>query len=148
MEKLYSASYHWIVSYTHYFNFLIFIHFMNQMKSERLKLIFKFSSIKRQINIPLWTYLGNKGWRKDGKTFARCYTIALKFSDNFHANFLLLYFLSYRSTKIWHLYLKNVYKNSRVVHIRLLFTYLYQNLFNIKKHLALVLQKICPCVVF
>ena len=46
------------------------------------------------INIPLWTHLGHKGWRKDGKTFIRCYTIALKFWNEFNANFVLLYFLS------------------------------------------------------
>ena len=143
MEKLYSALCQWIVLYTHYINFLIFIHFTNQITlkqslAQRLKLIFKFSSIKRQINIPLWTHLGHKGWRKDGKTFIRCYTIALKFWDEFNANFVLLYFLSYRSIKIWHIFLKNVYKNNRVVHLRLLFTYFYQNLFNIKKHVALV----------
>ena len=39
---------------------------------------------------------------------------------------------------------KNVEKN-KVVHLRLLFTYLHQNLSNIKKHLALELKNICPC---
>ena len=34
-------------------------------------------------------------------------------------------------------------KNSKVVHLRLIFTYLHQNLFNIKKHLALVLKNFC-----
>ena len=34
---------------------------------------------------------------------------------------------------------KNIYKAG---HLRLLFMYLHQNLFNIKKHLALVLKKI------
>ena len=33
-------------------------------------------------------------------------------------------------------------ENNKEVHLRLLFTYLYQNIFNIKKHLALVLKKI------
>ena len=117
MEKLYSALCQWIVLYTHYINFLIFIHFTNQITlkqslTQRLKLIFKFSSIKRQIFQfgPTW---GDKGWRKDGKTFIKCDTIALKFWDEFNANFVLLYFLSYRSIKIWHLYLKKVFKNNR-----------------------------------
>ena len=60
------------------FNFLIFIHFTNQITlkpslAQKLKLIFKFSTIMGQINIPLWTHMGHKGWRKDGKTFTRCY---------------------------------------------------------------------------
>ena len=95
------------------FNFLIFIHFTNQITlkpslAQKLKLIFKFSTIMGQINIPLWTYMGHKGWRKDEKTFIRCYTIALKFWDEFNANFALLYFSSYSSIKMWHLYLKNM----------------------------------------
>ena len=148
MEKLYSALDQWIELYTRCFNFLIFIQFTKQITSKQslaqsLKLILKFSSIKRQINIPLWTHLRHKGWRKDGKTFISCYTIALKFWGEFNANFVLLCFLRYRSIKIWHLYLKNVQKNNRVVHLRLLFTYLYQNFSNIKKHLALILKKIC-----
>ena len=66
------------------FNFLIFIHFTNQITlkpslAQKLKLIFKFSTIMGQINVPLWTHMGRKGRRKDGKTFIRCYTIALKF---------------------------------------------------------------------
>ena len=145
MHCVYELCYILIISI---FNFLIFIHFTNQITlkqslAQRLKLIFKFSLIKRQKNIPLWTHLRHKGWREYGKTFIRCYTIALKFWDEFNANFVLLYFLSYRSIKIWHLYLKNVFKNNRVVHLRLLF----QILFNIKKHLALVLKKFV-CVVF
>ena len=36
---------------------------------------------------------------------------------------------------------ENVEKNKKEVYLRLLFTYLNQNLFNIKKHLALVLKK-------
>ena len=54
----------------------------------------------------------------------------------------MLYFSSCRSIKNWHLYLKNVEKNNQVVHLRLLFTYPHQHLFNIKKPLALVLKKI------
>ena len=102
MEKLYSALCLWIVLYTHYFNFLIFIYFTNQITlkqslAQRLKLIFKFSSVKRQINIPRWTHLEHQGWRKDGKSFTRCYTIALKFWDEFNVNFVLLYFLKVTS---------------------------------------------------
>ena len=57
MEKLYSALCQGIVLYTHYINFLMFMHFTNQIAlkqspAQRLKLIFKFSSIKRQINSP------------------------------------------------------------------------------------------------
>ena len=99
------------------FNFLIFIHFTNQITlkpnlAQKLKLIFKFSTIMGQINVPLWTRMGHKGWRKGGKTFIKCYTIALKFWDEFNANFVLLYFSSYRSIKIWHLYFKNVKKKA------------------------------------
>ena len=97
------------------FSFLIFIHFTNQITlklslAQKLKIIFEFSTIKGQINFPLWTHMGHKGWRKDGKTFIRCYTIALKLWDEFNANFVLLYFSSYSSIKTWHLYLKNVEK--------------------------------------
>ena len=71
------------------------------------------------MNIPLWTHMGHKGWRKDGKTFM-CYTFALKFWDEFNADFA--YASSYSSIKIWHLYLKNVEKNNKAVDLRLLFT--------------------------
>ena len=112
------------------FNFLIFIHFTNQITlkpslAQKLKLIFKFSTIMEQINVPLWTHMGHKGWRKDGKTFIRCYTIALKLWDEFNANFVLLYFSSYSSIKMWHLYLKHVEKNNKAVHLRLVFTYFF-----------------------
>ena len=46
--------------------------------------------------------------------------------------------------KILHLYLKHVEKNNMAEYLRLLFTYLHQNLCNIKKQLTLVLKKICP----
>ena len=112
------------------FNFLIFIHFTNQITlkpslAQKLKLIFKFSTIKGQIKAPLWTHMGYKGWRKDEKTFIRCYTIALKFWDEFNSNFVLPYFSSYNSIKIWHLYLKNVEKNNKPLHLRLVLTYLF-----------------------
>ena len=97
-------------------HFLIFIHFTKQITwkpslAQMLKLIlFKFSTMKGQINVPPWTHMGHKGWRKDEKTSSRCYTIAIKFWDEFIANFALLYFSSYSSIKMWHLYLKNVEK--------------------------------------
>ena len=66
------------------FNFLLFIHFTNQITlkpnlAQKLKLTFKFSTIMGQINVPLWTRMGYKGCRKGGKPFIKCYTIALKF---------------------------------------------------------------------
>ena len=106
------------------FNFLIFINFTNQITlkpslEQMLKLKFKFSTIKGKINAPLWAHMEHKGWRKDGKTFIRCYTIALKFWDEFNSNFVLSYFSSYSSIiKIWHIYLKNVEKNSKAVHLK------------------------------
>ena len=111
------------------FGFLVFIHFTNQTipkrsLAQKLKFIFQLSLINWQINIPLWICMGHNGWKKDGKTFATCYTIALKFWDEFNANFILLHFSCYRSIKAWHLYLKNVEKNNKAVHLRLLFTYL------------------------
>ena len=112
------------------FNFLIFIHFTNQITlkpslAQKLKLIFKFSTIMEQINVPLWTHMGHKGWRKNGKTFIRCYTIALKFWDEFNANFVSLYFSGYDSIKMWPLYLKNVEENNEVKHLRLVLTLLF-----------------------
>ena len=112
------------------FDFLIFIHFTNQITlkpslAQKLKLIFKFSTIMEQINVPLWTHMGHKGWRKDGKIFIRCYTIALKLWDEFNANFVLFYFSSYSSIKKWHIYLKNLKKNNKTVHLRLVLTYLF-----------------------
>ena len=73
-------------------------------------------------------HMGYKGWRKDGKTFIWCYTIALKFWDEFNVNFVLLYFSSYRSIKMWNLYLKNVEENNKAVHLRLLLNYLFYHL--------------------
>ena len=91
---------------TNYFNFRFsYLHPFykpNNIKtkpSTKVKLIFKFSTIMEQINVPLWTHMGHKGWRKDGKTFIRCYTITLKFRDEFNAYFVLLNFLSYSSIK-------------------------------------------------
>ena len=46
--------------------------------AQKLKLIFIFYTIMGQVNIPFGTHMGHKGWRKDQKTFKRCYTIALK----------------------------------------------------------------------
>ena len=115
------------------FNFLIFIHFTNLKTlkpslAQKLKLLFKFSTIMGQINIPLWTHMGHKGWRQDGKTFIRCYTIALKLWDQFNANFVLFYFSSYISIKMWHFFLKIVEKNSKAVHLRLVLSYFFRNL--------------------
>ena len=106
------------------FNFLIFMHFKNQitLKSDiakKLKLIFKFSTITVQISVPLWIHMGHKGWTKDWKTFMRCYAIALKFWDEFNADFVLLYFSTFSSIKMWHLYLKNIEKNNKAVHLTL-----------------------------
>ena len=110
MEKLDSALYQWIMLYTNYFNFQFsYLHTFYKPKniktkpSTKLKLIFKFRTIMGQINIPILTYMGLKGWRKDGKTFIRCYTLALKLWDQFNANFVLLYFSSYSSV---HFYIK------------------------------------------
>ena len=102
------------------FNFLIFIHFKNQITlksslAKKLKLIFKFSTITVQISVPLWTHMGQrmkKGW----KTFMRCYAIALKIWDEFNADFVLLYFSTFSSIKMWHLYLKNIEKKNKAVH--------------------------------
>ena len=111
------------------FNFLIFIHFTSQIilkpsLAQKLKLQFKFNTIKRQINPAFWTQMGHKRWRKDGKTFIRCHAIALKFWDEFNANFILLYFSTFSSIKICHLCLKDMEKNSKAVPLMLLLTYL------------------------
>ena len=117
---------------------LIFKRFTNQITSKqslarKLNSTFQLSLINWQINIPLWTCMGHEGWRKDWKPFIRCYIIALRIWD-------------YRSIKVWHFYLKNLEESNNAVHLRLLFTYLHQHVFNIKKHLTLVLRKICPCI--
>ena len=46
------------------------------------------------INVPLWTHMEDKGWRKNRKNFIRCCTTALKVWDEFNANLILLYFTS------------------------------------------------------
>ena len=132
MEKLDSALCQWIVLYTHYFNFqfsyLYTFYKLNNIKtkpSTKLKLIFKFSTIMEQINVPLWTHMGHKGWRKDGKTFIRCYTVALKFWDEFNTNFVLLYFSRYSIIKMWHLYHNNVEKDNKAMHLWLVFNYVF-----------------------
>ena len=126
-EKLDGALCLWIVLYTNYFNFRFpYLHTLYKPSlAQKLKLIFRFSTIMEQINVPLWTHMGHKGWRKDGKTFIRCYTIALKFWDEFNANFVLLYLSSYSWIKMWHLCLKNVEKNSKAMPLRLVLTYLF-----------------------
>ena len=61
--------------------------------------------------------MGHKELLEDGKTFTRCYTITLKFWDEFNAYYVLLYFSSYRSIKMWHLYFKNIKKiGNKAVH--------------------------------
>ena len=113
--------------YTYYFNFhFSYLHGFynsNEIKTslaQKLNLIFKFNLIKRQINILLWPNMGHKGWRKNRKTLKRGCIIALKFYNKFSSNFV-----SFGIVFIW-----------------LLFTNLLQNLFNIKRHHALVLRKI------
>ena len=88
VKKLDSALSQRVVPYTHYFNFQFsYLHTIYKTNnitrntSLKVNLIFKVSSIKRQINIPVWTHMGHKRWRNDGKTFTRCYTVALKFID-------------------------------------------------------------------
>ena len=142
--------YQWIVLYTNCFKFQFsYLYTFYKPKniktkpSTKLKLIFKFRTIMGQINIPLLTHMGHKGWRrKDGKTFIRCYAIALKLWDEFNPNFVLLYFSTYNSIKMWHFFLKNVEKNNKAVHLRLVLTYLFKKLFNTKKHLAWALKKV------
>ena len=75
-----------------------------------------------------------KGWEN-------FYIIALKSRDEFNINFVLLYFSSYSSIKMWQFYLRHVEKNNKAVHLKLVLTYLFQNLCNAKKHLALALKK-------
>ena len=129
------------------FNFLIFIHFTNQITlkpslAQTLKLIFKFTTIKGQINVPLWSCMGHKGWRKVGKTFIMCYTIALKFWDEFNANSVLLYFPRYSSIKMWHLYLKNAEKNNND-NISSWSSFIFSKTFSIQTS-CLGTQKNCP----
>ena len=133
MEKFDSALCQWIVLYTNYFNFQFsYLHTFYKPSNIKtkpstkvtFKPVFKFNTIKGQISAPIWTHMGHKGWRKDGKTFIRCYTIALKFWDEFNVNFVLLYFSSYSSIKMWRFYLKNVEKNNKAMHLRLVLIYL------------------------
>ena len=63
-----------------------------------------------------------KGWKN---FFIRCYATALKFWDELNANFVLLYFSTYGSIKMWHLYLKNVEENIKADHLRLVLTFLF-----------------------
>ena len=76
--------------------------------------IFKVRQTKQEINISLWTHMGHKEWKEDGKTFTRCYTIALRFGDEFNANSVLLYFSSSRSINICHF--ENVKTKNKTVH--------------------------------
>ena len=133
------------------FSVFIFKRFTNQITlkqslAQKLNITFQLSFINWQINISLWTCMGHEGWRKNGKPFIRCYIIALRIWDEFNANFGLLHFWCCKSIKVWHFYLKNLEENNNTVHLRLFFTYLHQNVFNIKNHLTLVLKNICPCI--
>ena len=112
---------------------------ITKFRFKKLNLIFKVSQTKRQINISLSTHKGHKEWREDGKALTRCHPIALEFWDEFNANFVLLYFSSYRSIKIWHFYFKNETKKTIRQCIKT------PEHFNIKKHLALVLKKNRTC---
>ena len=82
MEKLDSELCQWILLYIHYFNFLIFMHFTNQIKFQQ-SLAWK---LTKETDIPLWTHMGHKEWSEDGNTFKRCCTIPSKFWDEFNAN--------------------------------------------------------------
>ena len=137
--------------YTHYFNFQFsYLHTFykpNNIKTKagtRIKSDFSIKLDKLTDKYStLDMHVGHNGWRNDGKTIIRCHTIVLRFEMNLMPIFFVLHFSSYRSIKTWCLYLRNVEKNNYLVHLRLLFTYLHQNVFNIMKHLALVLKTIC-----
>ena len=151
MEKLHSALYQWIALYTNYFNFQFsYLHTFYKPKNIKSKSStkFKFSTIMGQINIPLWTHMGHKQWRKDGKTFVSCYTIALKLWDEFNANFVLVYFSSYSSIKMWHLCLKNMKKNNKAVHLSLALTYLFKNFSILRNILPEHLKEIVHLLLF
>ena len=65
MEKLDSALCQQTVLYIHYFNFLILMHFTNQITLQqslalKLNIIFKVSNKKGQINISLSTHMEHK----------------------------------------------------------------------------------------
>ena len=117
------------------FNFLIFKHFTTQIilkprLAQKLKLIFKFSTVKGQINAPLWMHMENKEWRKAGKTFTRCCTVALKFWDEFNDNFVSLHFSSCSSKIMWQLYLKHLGNNKKTVH-QSWFSFIFSKTFSI-----------------
>ena len=134
MEKLDSALFLRIVLYTNYFNF----------KFSYLHTFYKPSNIKTKPSTKFKTYIqiyhnngtdkcstldshGAQRMKKGWKVFhhQRCYTIALKFWDEFNANFVSLYFSSYSSIKMWHLCLKNMEKNNKAVPLRFVLTYLF-----------------------
>ena len=108
--------------------------------NHKLNLISKVSLTKRQMNIPLWTHMEHKEWRKDGKNFTRCYTIALKIWNEFNVNFVLLYFSSYKSIK-WHFYFKNVKKISSLI-----FTKIFSRLRNILRRYLKKIVLVVFCV--
>ena len=129
------------------FNFLIFMHFTNQITlkpsvAQNLKLIFNFSNTCSRYTFHFEPTRGINDEERM-KNFYKVLHHCFKIWDEFNANFALLYFSSYSSIKMWHLYLTNVGKNNRAVHLRLVLTYLFLNLFNTKKHLAWTFKKNC-----
>ena len=74
MEKLDSVLCQWTLLYTNYFNFQFSycntFYKPNNIKtkpSKKVKTLFEFTTIKGQINVPLWTHMEHGGW-KDAKT--------------------------------------------------------------------------------
>ena len=117
-------------------NFLIFVHFTNQLILKqsltwKLNLIFKFSSMMRQIDVPRWAQMGHKGWRENGKSLIRSYTIALKFWHEFNANFVCYISQIIGQLKNFTALLQKCRETQEGI-------YLNQNLFSSKKNLALV----------
>ena len=73
MHYVYELSYILIILI---FSFLIFIHCTNLITlkpslAQKLKLIFKLSTIMEQINVPLWTHMGHKRIKKGWKNFCK-----------------------------------------------------------------------------
>ena len=66
-----------------------------------------------------------KGWKN-------LYTVALKFWDEFNANFVLSCFSRYSTMEIWQLYLKHLGKNNKAVHLKLVISNLFWNLCHTK----------------
>ena len=83
MEKFDSSFCQWIVLYTHYFNFQFsYIHAFCKPNNFKKKSSTKVKSYILSINPnkladKYFTFdmHGHKGWRMDGTTFTRCYTL-------------------------------------------------------------------------